>query len=155
MKYLILLLCLLGNISLFAQSTNSGAVKDTTKKGLSDSQMVIAKGLYKKMKKTETYIEAAKCIKVLTDKNSDLKDLPPAEMKKLFNNPDSLKKWLADNIKRTNYKSVDEAFDLYMKSIELSKKQFKENPELYSLIGQATPAQMTEIIFPEDVYNWN
>lgn len=71
--------------------------------------------------------------------------------------PDDIEKyisdWLAKNLTKTKFKSVDEGVNLIMENIQLQKKIREENKGLYDLMRKADVDQLSEIIAVDNSYD--
>jgi hypothetical protein len=130
-----------------AQSTPTAASIDSTKTGLTEKELQLAKDLYVKMMKTETYVLFKKDLRTRSKKLKNLKLPPYGEMNQC--DREQVKKWLAANLSKTDFKSVDEGLDTLLKGCMLLEKLHVDNAELYSLISKAKVAQIGEIMMPE------
>ncbi|NDI98936.1 hypothetical protein GWA97_07600 [Flavobacterium sp. LaA7.5] len=115
-----------------------------TKSGLSSAEVNIAKQKFEAMMETDTYIKLHENIITV---NKKLNGVKPIELKKLSKIEDindlkhKLKIHLAPNIKKTDFKSVDEAVDEIIKNALLTHKLITDNKEVYDLIRRATTKQ--------------
>lgn len=144
MKYLkVLLLFLIFFGDGYGQSVKND--KTTEKNELSDYEFIKLEKGYAKMLQSETHSKIRENQKILIKKKNGLVYPDPKKDKKWLIDEAYTKKWLAKNIKKTNFVSVDEAYKLIWKSIELQTLEFKENPEVYKLLSRASKKQRLEV----------
>lgn len=158
MKHIIVILCLIGFISVQAQQTLKGQT-ESVKKGLSDTDLLIAKKKYLEMMKSDTYIQNRRNITIMNEKLNGVELFSIEEIVKMSKDNDGkdemllfkefIRKRLAENINKTNFISVDEGVELHVQGIKLQEKELEENAQLYALMRKATREQFSEIMRPE------
>lgn len=154
MKYRILLFLFLTCLfNIYAQSTKKET--DTVNKGLSEYEFLKLKKAYAKMQASETYAQVYKYHQILNEKENGLVTPDPLKDNKWMFDEGYTKEWLAANLNKTKFKSVDEAYDLMWKSFDLYSKQENENAEVYELLRKANNEQMMEVLDMETEYILN
>ncbi|QYJ68871.1 hypothetical protein [Flavobacterium litorale] len=153
MKYLVLFFFFA--ITLNAQSVD--IAQDSIGKGLSESELQIAKQQYLEMIQTDNYIQYKKNIKVMVQKLNGLQMFPQEKLDEYLANGKKIeelsieeyrKKWLEENIKKTDFKSVEEALKFYKSTEVLLEKTQKSYEKLYQFIAKANIEQIKEITLP-------
>lgn len=141
-----LFLCLNAN----SQTSTLSNTNNSTKSGLSKEEFTFACNEYKKMMETPTYLENEKIARYNAEKMHDAlstldhKNLPVDSLK--TNN--LYLKWIEKNIKKTKFKSIDEAKSALENQIASQEKLEKENSKLFELINKATVEQRHQIFEP-------
>jgi hypothetical protein len=138
--FIILILCV-NCIAIKAQTTEER--DNTIQKGLTNVELQKAIETYVKMTETETYKANKKATHKMIDKLNQ-KVIPKEIM-----NDNEWERWIAENLNTTKFISIGEANKLRTLNLELTKKQYAENAELYVLIRKATMSQRHEILKPE------
>ncbi|MFP9115196.1 hypothetical protein ACLI1A_14760 [Flavobacterium sp. RHBU_3] len=149
-RFLLLMFCFCLGSTLYAQT-------DSTKhKGLTKTELATAKELYSKMIQSETYISMNETMAKTATSLNGLK-LPqsnsPKDMESEASTTDFYRSWLAKNLNKTKFKSVDEGVKAIMKGWNLTKKLMSENKEVFALIGRANEEQGLEIVRTENPYD--
>jgi hypothetical protein len=149
MKYNILIVFLSISLNAYTQpSIIKGKSKDKTSNvGLSSEELSIASNAYLKMIDTEIYIEYQNKTKALAKKIGKVLTLN-AFNENMIEDKDTFLKWLEKNLKKTNFKTYDEAKELVEDGHNSSEKLKKENSLLFELMKKATPEQIREISQP-------
>ena len=140
-KTLFILIIILNQLNINAQTDS--ATESKVRIGLTDSELQKAIDLYLNMTQTETY----RANKIAT--NKIVEKLNQKVIPKEIMNDIEWKKWITVNIKKTKFINIAEANKLRNLNIELTKKQFAENVELYEMIKKATVEQGLDILKPE------
>ena len=140
-KTLFILIIILNQLNINAQTDS--ATESKVRIGLTDSELQKAIDLYLNMTQTETY----RANNIAT--NKIVAKLNQKVIPKEIMNDIEWKKWITVNIKKTKFINIAEANKLRNLNIELTKKQFAENVELYEMIKKATVEQGLDILKPE------
>jgi radical SAM superfamily enzyme len=142
MRKIAFILCIFLNcLATDAQAIKQSEVDIQT--GLNDTELQKAIETYLKMTSTETYKAIKKTnLQMMEKLNQEV--IP----KELANN-EEWEKWIANNWKKTKFRTIGEANALRSKGLELTKKQFVENAELFEMIRRATIEQRHQILKPE------
>jgi hypothetical protein len=127
---------------------------DTIQKGLSEEVFEQTKAAYLKMMETPTYIAYRKLKKEKRINDNGLKfteDFGKLDFKSEEEFKAHFYKWYTeeDRIKKTKYKSIDDAVNTLYKVISSYRELILENKELYATIAKATARQAVEIMYPE------
>ena len=139
-KKLTILLITLNCFFANAQVSNDSIKEVQT--SLTDAEFQKAINAYLKMTVTQTYISNKKASFLMTEKLNK-------NITRSMINDDDWSKWIVENLKKTKFKSVEEANNLRRLNLELTKKQFEENADLYEMLRRASPEQVHEIYRPE------
>ena len=131
------------SVSIFTNGQNHDVSETNEKTGLSEIEFLKAKDDYLKMTQTEIY----KANKVAMMKL--IKKLNSNKIAKEFLDEIQWSNWISENLANTKFKSVDEAIELRKLNLELTKKQYEENAEIYAILKRATIEQRIEILKPE------
>ena len=122
----------------------------SSKIGLSEEEFIYACDEYKKMMVTDAYLDLEKITRLNADKmrealsSLDHKNLPLDSLK-----TNSLYlKWIEKNIKKTQFKSIEDAKNAIGEQITRREKLEKENPKLFKLIDRSTVEQRQDILKP-------
>ena len=132
-------------ITLSCLFANAQISRDSIKQvqsGLTDVEFQKAIDAYLKMTETQTYKSNRKASLLMMEKLNH-------NITKSMINDEDWSKWVPENLTKTKFKSVEEANNLRKLNLELTKKQFEENAELYEMIRRASPEQAHEIFRPE------
>ena len=158
MKHILTILCLIGFTTMQAQEALN-VHADSIKKGLSYTELLVAKKKYIEMMKSDTYIQNRENITILNEKLNGVELFSIDEIVKISkgNNgktemhhyEEFIRKRLAENINKTKFVSVDEGVEFHVKYIKLYVKELEENAQLYALMRKATSEQLSEIMRPE------
>lgn len=150
MKLKIFIFFLLLNLTAYSQTKTENSSSVSSNSGLTKEELSFACDAYKKMIQSTTYIENEEKVRFMAKKISGaLKTLDPNNLP-----VDSLKthtlflKWIEKNIKKTSFKSFDEAKFAFEEQVKSSEKLKKENQKLFDLIDKATQEQRVEIYQP-------
>lgn len=118
--------------------------------GLTKEELNFVCDEYKKMLQTTTYLENEEKVRFMAKKMSGaFKTLDPNNLP-----VDSLKtntlylKWIEKNIKKTSFKSFEEAKFAFEEQVRSGEKLKKENEKLFDLIDKASQEQRVEILQP-------
>lgn len=131
------------SVSILTNGQNHDVSETNEKTGLSEIEFLKAKDDYLKMTQTEIY----KANKVAMMKL--IKKLNSNKIAKEFLDEIQWSNWISENLANTKFKSVDEAIELRKLNLELTKKQYEENAEIYAVLKRATIEQRIEILKPE------
>lgn len=127
---------------LFANAQVSKDSVNPIQTGLTDTEFQKAIDAYIKMTETETYKSNRKAILMMIEKLNH-------NITKSMTNDEDWSKWVAENLAKTKFKSLEEANNLRKLNLELTKKQLEENADLYEMIRRASLEQAHEIFRPE------
>lgn len=127
---------------------------DTIRKGLSQEVFVQTKAAYLKMMESPTYIAYRKLKKEKRINDNGLKfteDFGKLDFKSEEEFKAYFYKWYSedDRIKKTKYKSIDDAVNTLYNAISLFRELALENKELYATMAKATARQAVEIMESE------
>lgn len=130
-------------ITIITQAQSTNEIKShTPRRGLSQNELAHAVDLYVKLTKTDAYLERSQKMEVL-NRNIRGLELPQAEVNFDW------KKYFAENLDKTKFRTAEEASTLMERNIELTFQIVKENEEVYSLMKRATREQLGQILQPE------
>ena len=150
MKFRLLIICLFLYLNGNSQTSTLSNVDNSKITGLSEEEFIYACKEYKKMMETDTYLENNKKARLNAEKmydalsSLDYKNLPIDSLK----NNNIYLKWIEKNIKKTKFKSFDEAKVAIEDQIASQEKLEKENPKLFELLDKATLEQRHTIFKP-------
>lgn len=139
-KNLILLISCLFCFFSEAQSVNDSVKQVGT--FLTESEFQKAINAYIKMTRSETYIANRQAVNLMLKKMNNI-------VTESIMDDVAWSKWISENLSKTKFKSIEEANNLRKLNLDLTKKQFEENVELYEMIRRGTPEQVYEIFRPE------
>lgn len=120
---------------------------------LSSVEFKLLKEGYRNMLESETYDLVRKCRRTIGAKKNGLNFPNPRQDRKWLADSVYTKKWLTRNIGKSKFRSVDEAYSLLKKLLDLTQRQLEENEDVYSLLSRASKKQNKEIFDLE--LNWN
>ena len=167
MKYLTLFLFCFVFISANAQFDNLDSVVENfssgegrshkksrpDKEGLSETEFVKLKEAFVGMLNSEIYTQVKKSHREITKKKDGLEFPDPSKDKQWLADLDYTKTWLANNIEKTKFGSVDEAFSAVKESFNLTQKLTKEYADIYMQLKKTSNVQLFELIEIERKYN--
>lgn len=150
MKYLIVLfLSIYSFIKADAQVTRT----DTSESNLSTSEFKTLKSDYLNMLESDTYDQIRKSHRNINKKMNGLSFPQSYEDRRWVVDEEYTREWLALHIQETKFVSVDEAYKLIMKLLDLTMKQMDENKDMYSLLKRTSKEQRRDIFDIE--VKWN
>lgn len=128
--------------------TNSVKVENiSTKDGLTKEELSYACNEYKKMIESDAYLQHEKKVRFFASKMENAfndKNFPLDSIK----NDSLYLKWIEKNIKKTKFKSINEAKSALEDQIKSDEKMKKEHPKLFELLDKATLEQRHQIFQP-------
>lgn len=133
-------------VSIITNGQNHDISEKNEKTGLSEIEFLKAKDDYLKMTQTEIYkANKVAMMKLIEKLNSN-------KIAKEFLDEIQWSNWISENLANTKFKSVDEAIELRKLNLELTKKQYEENAQIYAILKRATIEQRIEILKPERLH---
>lgn len=149
-RLLLLFVCLSCFFTGYSQSVEKKT--DSANTGLSEYEFLKLEKCYSKMLASEAYTQFYKCQNVLVEKKNGLVTPDSLKDNKWMLDEGYTKKWLAANLKKTKFESVDEAYNLIWEHANLMIKFEEENPGVYELFYKASKEQQLEILNQESDY---
>lgn len=114
-------------------------------KKLSPTEFLRAKVLYLEMSQTQLYADMRKASLEF------VKRLPEDVDWDRFGTEEEFREWVALNLSKSSFSSVDEALYLRRNSLDLKTRLLNENREVHQLLARADKEQFREIIKPDTV----
>lgn len=147
MKFNVFIFSLFVYFNTNAQVSTTKLEASTINTGLSNEELTIACDKYKIMLETSTYIENESKARAFAEKIQDYiieKNIPFDSIK----DKTSTLKLIANNLKKTKFKSIEEAEIFIDDMAATDEKLVKENKLLFELIDKATVDQRGIIFQP-------
>jgi CRISPR/Cas system CSM-associated protein Csm2 small subunit len=128
--------------------TNSVKVENSsTKVGLTKEELSYACNEYKKMIESDAYLENEKKVRAFAEKIQDFIISNYVPFDSIKNKTIALK-LLKNNLKKTKFKSIEEAEKFIDEMDSSNKKMEEEHPRLFELLDKATLEQRHQIFQP-------
>jgi CRISPR/Cas system CSM-associated protein Csm2 small subunit len=128
--------------------TNSVKVENiSTKDGLTKEELSYACNEYKKMIESDAYLENEKKVRAFAEKIQDFIISNNVPFDSIKNKTIALK-LLKNNLKKTKFKSIEEAEKFIDEMDSSNKKMEEEHPRLFELLDKATLEQRHQIFQP-------
>lgn len=147
MKFKIFIFCMFFFLNVKGQ-TNSVKVENiSTKDGLTKEELSYACNEYKKMIESDAYLENEKKVRAFAEKIQDFIISNNVPFDSIKNKTIALK-LLKNNLKKTKFKSIEEAEKFIDEMDSSNKKMEEEHPRLFELLDKATLEQRHQIFQP-------
>jgi len=147
MKFKIFIFCMFFFLNVKGQ-TNSVKVENiSTKDGLTKEELSYACNEYKKMIESDAYLENEKKVRAFAEKIQDFIISNNVPFDSIKNKTIALK-LLKNNLKKTKFKSIEEAEKFIDEMDSCNEKMEKEHPKLFELLDKATLEQRHQIFQP-------
>ena len=147
MKFKIFIFCMFFFLNVKGQTNSVKVENSSTKVGLTKEELSYACNEYKKMIESDAYLENEKKVRAFAEKIQDFIISNNVPFDSIKNKTIALK-LLKNNLKKTKFKSIEEAEKFIDEMDSSNKKMEEEHPRLFELLDKATLEQRHQIFQP-------